>query len=231
VPLSILVVFLIALTNPEKIHAGIVSVRFYDTVIGAMLGILGSFLIFPNKVKVEFNTSKQYLERQIADYFYAIMNMFLNMPGAELQAKAKKMQIEDALLSDHQFYIERRYEARFKSAVNNKEKQFIEISEAMAQRLFSLHQRARYYVGFEGLEDMRTLLCKIRDTGFDFLRDETVSAENLSLLLKILQKQLADITQKQDNALLHWQDIAPFAGLHFVLTNLIHDIQQVRNGQ
>jgi uncharacterized membrane protein YccC len=51
VPLSIMVVFLIALTTPEKIDAGIALVRFYDTAIGALLGILGSFFFFNKKKK------------------------------------------------------------------------------------------------------------------------------------------------------------------------------------
>lgn len=228
VPLSIMVVFLIALTNPEKINAGIVYARFYDTTIGAALGILGSFFLFPNKTKGEFNTSKQYLEKQLADYFLAIMNMFLSIPGAEVQAKAKKMQVENALLSDRQFCLERRYETHFRSAQHEMEKQYLEISEQMAQRLFSLHQQARFHLAIDIFDEMQEVLIQLRDKGFEFLSQETASADKILSILQEIQKHLAEIRERQDNITQHWQDIAPFAGLHFAMTGLIRDIKQVR---
>jgi len=230
IPLSIMVVFLIALTNPEKINAGIVYARFYDTTIGAALGILGSFLLFPNKTKGEFNTSKRYLEKQLADYFLAIMNMFLDIPSAEVQAKAKKMQVENALLSDRQFYLERRYETHFRFSEQEGEKRFLEISERMAQRLFSLHQQARYHLALDIFEEMQDILIQLRNKGVKFLSEESVSAEALSEILQLLQKQLAEFRQRQDNVTQRWQDIAPFAGLHFAMTGLIQDITQARDG-
>jgi uncharacterized membrane protein YccC len=218
------------LTNPEKINAGIVYARFYDTTIGAALGILGSIFLFPNKTKGEFNTSKHYLEKQLADYFSAIMDMFLNVPNAEMRAKAKKMQVENALLSDRQFYLERRYETNFRSVQYEIEKQFLEISERMAQRLFSLHQQARYHLELEIFEGMHEILTQLRDKGFEFLREEALSAEGLSVILQEMQKHLAEIKQRQDNVTQHWHDIAPFAGIHFAITGLIQDIIQARDG-
>jgi len=230
IPLSIMVVFLIALINPEKINAGIIYARFYDTVIGAALGILGSFFLFPNKVKREFNTSKRYLEKQLADYFLAIMNMFLNIPGAEIQAKAKKRQVENALLLDRQFFLERRYETHFRFAQYELERKFLETSEHMSQRLFSLHQQARFHLALDIFEEAQEILTKLRDKGFEFLSEETISADMLTALLQQMQKHLAEIRQRADNVTQHWQDIAPFAGLHFAITGLIQDITQARDG-
>ncbi len=230
IPLSIMVVFLIALISPEKINAGIVYARFYDTVIGTALGILGSFFLFPNKTKGEFNTSKQYLEKQLADYFSAIMDMFLSIPNAEIRAKAKKMQVESALLSDRQFYLERRYEVHFRFSQYEIEKQFLEVTERMSQRLFSLHQQARYHLKLEIFEEMYEILIKLRDKGFEFLSEEALSAEVLTDVLQEMQKHLAEIRQRQDNVVQHWHDIAPFAGIHFAITGLIQDIKQARDG-
>lgn len=231
IPLSIMVVFLIALTNPEKINAGLVYARFYDTVIGAALGVLGSLFLFPNKTKGEFNTSKEYLQKQLADYFLAIMDMFLNRQNADIQAKAKKRQVEYALLSDRQFCLERRYETHFRFSQHEIEKRFLEVSERMAQRLFSLHQQARYHLSPEIFEEMVEILIQLRDKGFEFLSKEAVSEEALLEILQLMQKHLAEIRQRQDNITQHWQDIAPFAGLHFVITGLIQDIKQARDGQ
>ncbi len=230
IPLSIMVVFLIALTNPEKINTGIVYARFYDTTIGAALGVLGSLFLFPNKTKGEFNTSKRYLEKQLADYFLAIMNMFLNIQGAETQARAKKRQVENALLLDRQFYLERRYETHFRFSQDEIERLFLEVSERMAQRLFSLHQQARYHLALDIFEEMQEILIQLRDKGFEFLCEEAASADALVMILQEMQKHLAEIRQRQDNITQHWHDIAPFAGLHFAITGLIQDITQARDG-
>jgi uncharacterized membrane protein YccC len=230
VPVSITVVFLLALINPEKMSLSIVYARFYDTLIGATLGILGALFLFPNKVKGEFDSSKEYLKRELADYFFAILDMFLNNPKADAHAKAKKMLVEEALLSDRQFYLERRYEIHFRFSQHEIEKQFLEISERMAQRLFSLHHRARFHLSSELIEKMREIILTLQKEGFSFLSEEITSADQLENILKTMQKQLAEMAKKQDNVEnQHWQDIAPLASLHFAIIGLIQDMKQVRD--
>jgi len=227
IPLSISVVFLIALISPETLTPEVIFARFYDTAIGAGLGILGSLFLFPNKVKNQFESSKKFLQKQLAEYFTAIMDMFLNAPHAAKQAKAKKTLVESALLSDRQFYLERIYEMHFHFSKHESEKKFLETSEQAAERLFSLHHMARYAYEWE-CED---LLTNLRNTGFDFFsghKKNKKSEQALSMALDQLQNYLLQKVNASDNldGAKH-SSLAPLASLHFSMGELMTLFKQV----
>lgn len=220
IPLSISVVLMIDLMTPEKINAHIILARFYDTVIGAVLGILGAVLIFPNKVKHQFESSKIYLDNQLLEYYKLIIDMLLTAPHAAEKARRKKIIIESALLSDRQYYLERKYEMhwQFLSAQYQKEKLFLEKSEKIAQQLFSLHQIVKH--------------CHLRDEFIIFkqlifhLKNIENNWLNLEKPLNYLKEKLAQTAKKGDNSEKYWREITAMASLHFTLMNLLHTVKQ-----
>jgi uncharacterized membrane protein YgaE (UPF0421/DUF939 family) len=213
IPTSIAVVFLIALITPDKINAQIIFARFYDTLIGAMLGVAGALFIFPNKVKHEFETSKKYLEKQLMDYYDAIMDMILNCPNAGNRAKMKKMFIEAALLSDRQYYLERKYEIQFRAAKHKKEKNFLEKTEKISQQLFSLHQIARHFHLSEHIMMFKE--------NFIQLKNIEENWDNLDEVLSLFQEKITQLAKTEDNSGKYWQEIASLANLQFTLRNLL----------
>jgi len=218
VPMSLAVVFLIALMTPDKINAQIIFARFYDTVIGAILGVMGALIIFPNKVKHEFEASKKYLEEQMMDYYDAIIDMILNVPNAKNRANTKKILIETALLSDRQYYLERRYEIhfQFESSKYEKEKKFLEKSEKIAQQLFSVHQIARHFHLSE-----HVIMFKDYFIQFKNARNHWETFDDVMLAF---QAQLTQLAKAGDNSEKYWHDIASMANLQFTLTNLVKTI-------
>lgn len=224
IPLSISVVFLIALISPETLTTDIIFARFYDTAIGAGLGILGSLFLFPNKVKNQFDTSKKFLRKQLAEYFTAIMDMFLNVPYASKQAKAKKTLVESALLSDRQFYLERIYEMHFRFSKHESEKNFLEVSEQAAERLFALHHMARY--GHE--QECESLLTNLRNAGFNFFNGNEKSDYAFNSALDKLQDYLLQLLKTNNNLDgAKYALLAPLASLHFSMGELMVLFKQV----
>jgi uncharacterized membrane protein YgaE (UPF0421/DUF939 family) len=227
VPLSISVVFLIALVSPEKLTSGLIFARFYDTAIGAALGVLGALFLFPNKVKSEFETSKKFLQKQLADYFAAIIDMFLHEPEASQQARAKKALVESALLSDRQFYLERAYEIHFHSSKRRLEKAFLEMSEEAAERLFSLHHMARYTLEVE----CKPILTILRDAGFDFFSGNSKAEPLVVSALADLETYLLHKLKTEDNLAHGFSRLASLASLHFLTTRLVHLFKKVSYGE
>lgn len=222
VPLSISVVLMIALITPDKINAQIVFARFYDTVIGAVLGILGAVLIFPSKVKHQFELSKQNLDNQLMIYYKLIIDMLLNSPQASEKARRKKIFIESMILSDRQYYLDRKYEIHFQleSQKYQKEKLFIEKSERIAQQLFSLHQIARQCHLREELIVFKQLIYHLKNIDKDWL--------NLEKPLATLKEKLAQTAKKGDNSEKYFREIVGMASLHFTLLNLLNTVKQLK---
>lgn len=218
VPLSTAVVLLMSVMNPEKISSVIIYTRLYDTVIGIILGTIGAICIFPNRVKQTAVNSKHYLQKQLADYFEAIMNMFLHQPQASKQANAKKMLIETALLAHQQYCLEQLYEQNFLSAKNKvQERQSLETIEKMAQRLFSLHHMARYAYSTAVFTAIQKTLLSLKTHGVAFLNHHENDVNTKQALI-MLQNQLMQIIPKD-----RWEDIACLSNLHFALSGLITD--------
>jgi uncharacterized membrane protein YccC len=223
IPISIGVVFMMALITPDKVTVNIVYARFYDTLLGSALGILGSLVLFPNRVKREFKISKKNIRKQFADYFVAIIDMFLNVSGATEQARIKKLLVEEALLADRQFYLDRQYEIHFRRKRRALDHKFLTLTEKMAQQLISLHHLARYPLASDLLQRQKHNLMEIRTLGSKALNGEGLNIDAVKERLTNLQKQIAALAKKQDNPANHWRYLAPLANLIFILHDLLKD--------
>jgi uncharacterized membrane protein YgaE (UPF0421/DUF939 family) len=229
IPVSIGVVFMMALITPDKVTVNIVYARFYDTLIGAALGIIGSFVLLPNRVKREFTISKDNIRKQLAEYFVAIMNMLLNNSGATEQARSKRMLVEEALLADRQLYLERIYEVHFRREQRNRDKQFLLLTEKIAQQLFSLHHLARYPLAVDVLQSQRHNLQLLRNLGSLLLRDDLTQANSIMKLLSQIEQQIVDLAKNQDNPATSWRYLAPMANLNLMMHELIREMISLKS--
>lgn len=223
---------MLALVNPEKTTINIVHMRIYDTIIGASIGITASLFLFPNKVKGQFATSKQNALKQLAEYFEAIINLFLNKPGSVAQARLKKALVETALLADRQYYLERIYEIHVRFSYQYKNKEFLNITEKIAQLLFATHHIARYPLEKDLLQLQQGLLLQLKTDISKLLLDKNFSKEAAIATLDQMQSKLANFAKQGNVGGDVWYYLAPLASVIlnlYLLANYAADLRSVYN--
>lgn len=156
IPISITVVFLVSTFVPVEAQALIVA-RLYDTIIGAIIGVVVTLVVFPNSLKKEVSKGIQHFMVGQYYYFNAIVACLLQTDSTEVNAQqeaiTKRDQFEKDLSLNRRLFEDWKYElwikfipggsAQLKFASKERHENFLQLSEKIGQFLFSLHYLAK----------------------------------------------------------------------------------------
>jgi hypothetical protein len=124
----------------------------------------------------------------------------------------------------YEIHFQKNYRAR-----RQDEKCFLEITEKMAQRLFSLHHLARYHLASDLIQNQQDMLQQLRNGIAELLWQPQGSSEKILILLTEMQKQLAAYGKNLDNPISTWRYLAPLANLNFIIRDLLNDITELKS--
>lgn len=159
VPLTMMVVFLMAAVVPEKSHQLILA-RLYDTSLGALIGVIVTFVVLPNSLKEDINQGINALLLAQYQYLYAICHYLLQNDKNPEQMNQSRYTFETALSADRRFYNDWRYEVWAKFKKNHYYYAFLLHSEKLGQFLFSMHHLA-HQASASLDDDVKILLANI----------------------------------------------------------------------
>lgn len=140
VPLTVAVVFLVSALVPQESHT-LITARLYDTLIGAVIGILFTFFVFPNSLKQDVTHNLQSLINTQRLYFISILDVLLHQKESTETQKLRQ-QFEHCLTASRNYFFDWRYELLFKLDVKHHYKRLLSSSEKIGQFLFALHHLA-----------------------------------------------------------------------------------------
>lgn len=175
--------------------------RILDAFIGACIGMLSGFLVFPARIDVEFCQGLVPVLKAFVSYSRAVTEAFLKKN--EITVQQARITVEKVLQVQQGFYPEWVYEEGLNPGLSSGFRFFLVTIERISEILFSMHRLTRYDIDISLLqileqpvaksvkrnEELFSVLIdylstgKIKETASDFIQD-------ISELEKVLQNTI-----------------------------------------
>jgi uncharacterized membrane protein YccC len=129
--------------------------RMHDVVLGGIVGLAASLLVFPGRPDVDFRKGVIPVLQAYREYLVAIIDLLFREPDAEKNAKAMKVRVEQVLQVQQAFFPDWVYDTGFNPELQQGHRHFLIKIEQLGQVLFALHQIARHAIDVTLLEEFR----------------------------------------------------------------------------
>lgn len=133
-------VLMLMFLTPIEAHS--VYTRMHDVVLGGVVGILSSLVIFPLRADVDFRQGVIPILNAAREYLLALAALLFNPVND--QAQAKKRVLEETLQTQQALFPEWIYEPGFNLALQKGHRHFLLKVEQLAQVLFAMHYAMRH---------------------------------------------------------------------------------------
>lgn len=147
------IVLLIAVLSPSATPQ-MIAYRFIDILVGVLLGIIGSRIIFPINIEQAFRQGVLPILSALIDYSSTLAPVFLHHSDATDLLDSKKIDIEKSLLTQQGMYPEWVYEAGFNPGLRAGFRFFLINLERVTELFFSMHYLATIKVDAILLQDV-----------------------------------------------------------------------------
>jgi uncharacterized membrane protein YccC len=129
--------------------------RMHDVVLGGIVGVAASLLVFPGRPDVDFRQGVIPVLQAYSAYLAAIVDFLFRLPAAAEKANERKMRVEHVLQVHQEFFPDWVYDEGFNPALQQGHRHFLIKIEQLGQVLFAMHQIARHDIDMTLLEEFR----------------------------------------------------------------------------
>lgn len=129
--------------------------RMHDVVLGAIVGVVSSVLLFPGRADVDFRQGVIPVLQGYREYLSSISALFFRYPHSEALAQQNKLIVEKVLQEQRAFFPAWVYEFGFNPELQQGHRHFLIRVEQIGQVLFAMHQVARHHIDLTLLRDFQ----------------------------------------------------------------------------
>jgi hypothetical protein len=142
-PLMVAFIALMMLV-PDSASSHLVFERMHDVMLGGMIAVVASLLIFPGRPDVDFRTGIIPVLEDYNNYLSAIAALLFKEPDAENKSQEIKIHIENYFHTRRAFFPDWVYEPGFNPNLRVGHRHFLARVEQIGEILFAMHYVARF---------------------------------------------------------------------------------------